>query len=637
MVPEEDATDRASGPQPPIGDYAPIGDGRSAALVSRDGSIDWLCWPRIDSAPVLGFLVDERGGRWRIAPRGTTRVRRRYVGDTNVLRTRFEGPDGALDLVDLMPLPDATDRACPFPEHEIVRVAECVRGEVVLETLFDPRPDWGLRRARWHDGGALGWYVETGRGTLFLRGPRPVPGPDGARSAIPLRTGQRAEFSLVFALDGPAVLPPRDPGCRRTVDSTLRWWSEWAGRCRYRGPFREAVVRSALALKLLTYAPSGAILAAPTTSLPERPGAPYNWDYRYCWLRDAAFTARALFGLGYFDEGEAFVNWLLYTTRLTRPRLQVLYDVFGSQPRPERELSHLSGWRGSRPVRVGNDAARQAQLDIYGEVVDAAMRYAREGGTLDREMISMLAGFGRHVAAHWREPDAGIWETRGPPRAHTHSRVLCWAALDGLVRLSRLRPLAPGVARTLAAERDAIRHAIETESWDAGSDTYVRTAGGTQVDAALLMMPAYGYIAADNPRMLGTRAAIRARLGAGDLLYRHSERETEGEAAFAAAAFWEADYLARGGGSIGEAASMLGRLVSRANDVGLLAEEVDPATGELLGNFPQGFSHVGLVNAALSLQARVRRSARGLRGHHPPRARSGPLPGSPGVPGEVPR
>jgi GH15 family glucan-1,4-alpha-glucosidase len=554
-------------------------------------------------------------------------VHRAYEPETNVLRTRFETATGVVEQWDLMTLADG-ERAthCPAPEHEILRRIACLAGEVEIECVFEPRPDWGRARLRWHDAGRLGICVTWGGEAVFLRGPaRLAPGPGGARGTVRLRAGEEAEFSLVYAREGPAVVPPGGGRGRRVLEATIGFWRRWAAGVRMEGPWREAVVRSALALKLLVYTPSGAVLAAPTTSLPEQPGAPYNWDYRFCWLRDASFTVRALFGLGCFAEGAAFVDWLLYTTRLTRPKLQVLYDVFGGNPPKEHELA-FAGWRGAGPVREGNAAAHQYQLDIYGEVVDAATRYVDEGGPLDREAVAMLAGFGRFVAQHWREPDAGIWETRAGLKAHTHSRVLCWAALEGLLRIDRVHPLGRGLAAALAKERDAIRRAVEDESYDAQLGSYVRSPGERALDAALLLLPAYGYTRARSPRMRGTHAAIRRTLGAGDLLYRHAERETQGEAAFLACAFWEADYLARGGGTEEEATAALRRLSARANDVGLFAEEIDPTTGEQLGNFPQGFSHVGLVNAALSLQARACRAARGLRGHHAASPGASPAP-----------
>jgi GH15 family glucan-1,4-alpha-glucosidase len=393
---------------------------------------------------------------------------------------------------------------------------------------------------------------------------------------------------------------PRGRRTRLLLDRTVASWRCWSGRTAYEGPFREAVVRSALLLKLLAFSPTGAIIAAPTTSLPEDPAGGLTWDYRYCWLRDASLTARALFGLGHRDEAVAFVEWLLHATRLTRPKVHVLYDLYGRPPSPEHELAHLEGWHGARPVRVGNAADRQYQLDVYGEVVEAAAWFVRHGERLDRDTAKLLDDLGRYVRRHWTEPDAGIWELRGPPTAHTHSRVLAWTALDRLCAMHDAGILDMRDRSACAQARDRIRVDIERRGYHEGLGSYVATLDGHTLDAALLRLPLYGYVPGDAPRMRSTVRAIRRGLGAGGpLLYRNKLYD---EGAFGLCSFWLVEALALGG-EVREAGRLFEAMLRYANDVGLFAEEVDVRTGVPLGNSPQAYTHVGLVNAALTLEA----------------------------------
>jgi GH15 family glucan-1,4-alpha-glucosidase len=601
----------------PIHDHAIIGDGRSAALVSLGGSIDWLCWPRFDSASVFGAILDDAAGQWTVAPASPVRSQRRYVGDTNVLETRFVTPAGTLVLTDFMPVASEEERRrLLLPDHAILRLATCERGEVELETVYAPRPDYGRERPRLRDAGPLGLRVETGAGLLTLRAGLPLRIEDGTRATgrIRLRAGEECQLALTLASEWPAILPPLGEPSREALARTVRWWSRWAARVRYDGPARDAVVRSALALRLLVYAPSGAVIAAPTTSLPERVGGDLNWDYRFCWLRDAALTVRALFGLGFAEEAEAFVSWLLHSTRLTQPELQVLYDVHGNQPAPERALQHLAGHRGSRPVRIGNGAADQLQLDVYGEVIDAVAHFVRSGGTLDRETRRMLCAFGEYVCQNWQRPDEGIWEPRSGAGHNTHSRVLCWTALDRLLELHEKGHLRAAPVELFERNRAAIRRDVEERAWNPDLGSYASRLGGAELDAALLLIPWYGFEDAGSPRMRATYRSIRERLGARDgLLYRYRSDDSPGEGAFGVCSFWGAEVLALGAGTVPEAQDTFQRLCGLANDVGLFAEEIDPVTGEAVGNFPQAFTHVGLINAALSLEKR-------LRGEEPPSA-----------------
>jgi GH15 family glucan-1,4-alpha-glucosidase len=611
---------RASPSTPPIQDYAIIGDGRTAALISRQGSIDWLCWPRFDSPSVFGAILDSAAGCWRICPATPFQSQRRYVPETNVLETTFRTVTGALLLTDLMPVASESDKGAALtPDHELLRVVECTEGTAEVELVFAPRPDYGRALPRFRDGGPLGLRVETGAGLLILRTELPLQAPlDGTgtvRGKATLRAGEALHFSLTLADQWPAIVPALGAASRAAIVRSIEWWRGWISALRYDGPEREAVVRSALVLKLLVHAPSGAMVAAPTTSLPERMGGELNWDYRYCWLRDASLTVRALFGLGFHDEAEGFVSWLLHSTRLTQPALRILYDVHGNAPRPETTLAHLGGHRRSRPVRVGNAAADQLQLDVYGEVVDAAAQLARRSGTLDREIQRMLGAFGEYVCRNWQQPDEGIWEPRSGRHHNTHSRVLCWTALDRLLELRARGLLRKGPFESFARNRDLIRREVQQRAWSSKLQSYVARFDGDEVDASLLLLPWYGFEDARSERMVKTYARIRQELGAANgLLYRYRTGDSPGEGAFGICGFWAAEYLAIGGGSADEAQALFQQLCARGNDVGLFAEEIDPATGDALGNFPQAFTHVGLINTAISLARRRRQDAERAEG-----------------------
>ncbi len=594
--------------QPKIQDYAIIGDCRSAALISRAGSIDWLCWPRFDSPALFAALLDpERGGRFQIRPAGSHVATRRYLPGTNVLETRFETETGAFVLTDLMPIASEAEKAEElFADHELLRVVDCLEGEIDLEVVYDPRPDFGQGKRKILSKGHFGLHLYTDkRGVLVLRSQLPLsPGDEGATGRTRLQAGQRLVFQLGFTQEAPAVFAPfeeADAAIRRT----MLWWQRWLRGIRYEGAYKPAVTRSALTLRLLIYAPSGAVVAAPTTSLPEQVGSDKNWDYRFCWLRDASFTVRALFGLGFRDEAEAFVSWLLHATRLTRPRLGVLYDVFGEKTPKERSLP-LSGYFGSRPVRTGNAAKDQLQLDVYGEVIDAACQYIHQGGVFDRETAKMLIAFGDYVCENWRQPDEGIWEVRSGRYPHIHSRVLCWTALDRLIELHLKGHVSHAPVERFAKAREAIRADVLRTGWNESIQSYVQVCGSDHVDAALLLLPWYGFEKASTYRMQKTWARIRKELHAnGSLLYRYATHGGKEEGAFGICSFWAAEFLAGGGGTLAEARASFEGLMRYGNDLGLFSEEVDPHTGSALGNFPQAFTHVGLINAALAIEARI--------------------------------
>ncbi len=590
-----------------IDDYAVIGDCRSAALVSKYGSIDWLCWPRFDSPSIFAAILDSnKGGHWSICPVHPHAVKRCYIHDSNVLETQFHSAAGRATLTDLMPVyAEAYKRTALTPDHEILRELRCTSGEMQVAIEFRPRPDYGCRSVKIRRPSPLGLRIDVGRGAYWLRSSVPLQIDDHTASAtLSLKQGDVIHFSLTYTEESPAVLPAlkRAP---EVIDGSIRWWQEWAARCRYHGPYRDVVVRSALALKLLAYAPSGAVAAAVTTSLPERIGANLNWDYRYCWLRDASLTIRALLGLGYFGEAESFLTWLLHATRLTQPQLRVLYTVFGQIAPREKELPHLSGFLDSRPVRVGNGARGQFQLDIYGEVIEATAQYAEYLGGFDKTTQRVLIGFGEYVAQHWQEPDEGIWEPRTGRTQNTHSKLMCWTALDRLLALNDKGRL-HGVPRDLFTRtRDRIREEIETKAWNDGLHSYVSTFGGDEMDATLLRLAWYGFEHADSERMTGTYKRICQQLSPADsLLYRYRREPPEG--AFGVCGFWGVEHLALCERTLDQAHKAFKHLLTYQNDVGLYAEEVDPQTGNALGNFPQAFTHIGLISAALTLAEQER-------------------------------
>jgi GH15 family glucan-1,4-alpha-glucosidase len=597
---------------PAIEDYGIIGDCRAAALVSKQGSIDWLCWPRFDKPAIFAALLDrEKGGHWQIVALSagkaisSEQIERQYVPETNVLQTRLSTESGVAVLTDLMSgAAQLLHQPTLVPDHEIIRCLETVSGEVEVEITFIPRADYGARAVRIRQAGKLGLRFQVGKGVYWLRGSVPLELEDGkASTRVTIRSGESVQFSLSYSEEAPAVLPRVDKLILNRVQGSIDRWQAWAKGADYDGSYRDEVIRSALALKLMSYAPSGAIIAAPTTSLPERIGGGLNWDYRFCWLRDSSLTIRALLELGYWHEATDFLDWMLHATRLTQPELRILYTLYGDKPERERTLDHLSGYKGSRPVRIGNAARDQCQLDVYGEVIDAAAQYAFHGGKLDREMQKVLVGLGDHVVAHWDLPDEGIWEPRTGPENHTHSRLLCWTALDRLITLHQQGKIQRAPVGEYKKNAEAIRQQIKTRGWNENLESYVSVLDGDKLDSSLLLMAWYGFERADSPRMQGTYRAIRQRLGTSEgLLYRYETYPREGT--FAICGFWETEFLALGGGTLGEAQEMFDRLIRFRNDLGLYGEEIDPQSGAALGNFPQAFTHVGLIGAALSIRQR---------------------------------
>lgn len=590
---------------PLINDYGAIGDCRSVALVSSAGSIEWLCWPRFDSPSLFASILDrERGGYWRISPSAGRTVARGYVERSNVLQTHFQTDTGTAALVDLMPVRDVASGAAEMvPDHEIIRQFSCTDGQIEFEVELVLRPRYAEANPAIRYFGKLGWRIDLGRGVCWLRGSTPLHFKDGSVYArAMLRTGESARFSLSYTENAPAVLPPIDQIPRR-IETCVNWWNEWVSQIQYEGEFTDEVIRSALALKLMTFAPSGAIIAAPTTSLPERVGGDLNWDYRYCWLRDASLTMRAMLELGFWDEATCFLDWMLHATRLTRPELRIIYSVFGNPAPKERESPVLRGYRNSQPVRIGNAARDQLQLDVYGEVIDAAAQYAFHGGELDRATQKALVGFGNYVLGHWNLPDEGVWEPRTGRAHHTHSRLLCWVALDRLISLHEQGKLNGLPVKQYREKRSVICDQIRQRGWNEQIQSYVSELDGNKLDSSLLLLSWYGFETADSPRMRLTYKALRERLANPEgLLYRSESLPLEGT--FALCSYWEAEYLALGGGTTSQTRDLLRTIVKYQNDLGLCGEEISGETGEALGNFPQAFTHVGLIGAALSLDQR---------------------------------
>jgi alpha,alpha-trehalase len=592
----------------PIADYALISDCRSAALVSRDGSVDWLCPGRFDRPSVFARLLDEDAGHWSLRPRGEAEVSRRYLDGTMVLETTFRTARGRLVLLDAMAVgPD--DRGHELGRGSpgvLLRRATCVEGTVDLGIEFQPRMEYGLVHPRL---GPLDGCVVArgGADVLVLSGAAPLRvGRSSAEGEVTLAAGERACFALEHVTSSEAVPAPwSDAAVADRIDATIRGWRTWSDiHQSYEGPWRELVHHSGRVLQALTYQPTGAIVAAPTTSLPEAVGAGRNLDYRYTWVRDASLTLEALWVAACPDEAHRFFAWMAAAAAARVPErdLQIMFGVGGEHDLTERELGHLSGWRDSRPVRVGNGAWNQRQLDVYGELLSAARRLRGYLGTLDDTTRAFLVEVADAAAERWQETDQGIWEVRGESRHFLYSKLMCWVALDCAIELAGdlgAQDRVDGWDRT----RGRIRDAIETRGWCESAGAFTQSFGSDDLDASALMLPIAGFLPGSDPRVRATIDAIDAGLTDDrGLVYRYRSHDgLEGaEGTFLVCTFWLAQALAEAG-ELERARRTFERAVAYANDVGLLAEEVDPATGELLGNFPQAFSHIGLVNAAWAI------------------------------------
>jgi GH15 family glucan-1,4-alpha-glucosidase len=594
-----------------IADYALIGDCHTNALVGRNGSIDWLCFPRPDSPSVFTHLLDaQHGGNFAVRVDDAT-VERAYVADTNVLTTTWHTGTGTLEVVDCMPL--RTDDAGRLrPMRGVLRRLACPAGRVTAQIRVTPRFEYALVVPRLRTpspyvadfvGGGSAFRVRASR-PLERRDAHTLRRGDVLAASWELSAGEVAWVVGTWALPhlAPTDVPEPDPDeWQRLLDDTLAFWRGWVSGCDYEGHAAEAVRRSALALKALTYEPTGALLAAATTSLPEELGGERNWDYRYTWIRDATLTLTSLFVLGLHDEAAAFKGWLERTGAGRPQDLQIMYGVEGERMLPEVELDHLAGHRDSRPVRIGNGAVKQRQLDSYGQLLESAYLFAHAGGEITADNWTYLSGLADICCERWAEPDQGIWEIRDEPRHFTHSKVNCWLALRRAVQLAELRGESPP-----ATWRDGRDEIADRLLEDARRRGWFSQALGTDVaDAAALLVPALGFVAADDPLATATVDVVVERLSDNHgLVHRYVAADglAGGEGAFLLCSFWLADVLTYAG-RLEEAAALLDRLMALSNDVGLYAEEVDPSTGEHLGNTPQAFTHMALVTSLSHLSA----------------------------------
>jgi GH15 family glucan-1,4-alpha-glucosidase len=583
----------------PLREYAAIGDGRTLAFVSSDGSLEWLCLPDLDSPSIFAAVLDtERGGSFSFAPEAPFDTERRYLPDTNVLETTFKTVTGSVRVTDAMLLPGTG----LVPARELARRVEGLSGQVPMRWRVEPQFHYGKNASQ--IGRRGGTPVATAGGDALAVSSwgagDPVLGDESISGSFVATAGAEALVVLSSAHQEPLVLPSRAEAESR-LSSTIAFWCEWSAGRTYEGPWRDAVIRSALVLKLLIHSPSGAIAAAGTASLPEQIGGKRNWDYRFCWVRDSALTLHALMQLGCPHEGESYFWWLLHASQLTHPRLRVLYRLNGSERTPESTLP-LSGYRGSGPVRIGNAAGGQEQLDVYGDLMQTAWLYATAADGLDSDTARRLVEIADLVCEIWRRPDSGIWEVRSEPLHFTHSKIMCWIALDRAVSLAEHGLIPRAHTSRWSAEADEVKRFIEERCWSEEAGSYTRSAGSRELDASLLLGALMDYPSERDPGLSSTISALRRDLGSGPLLDRYSgEDGLEGnEGAFLCCSFWLTDALARAG-RVDEATELMEQLIGLANDVGLYAEEIDQGTGAFLGNLPQGLVHLALINAAVSI------------------------------------
>jgi GH15 family glucan-1,4-alpha-glucosidase len=591
-----------------IGEYAFLSDRHCAALVSLDGSVDWLCFPRFDSPAVFAAMLGDDAGRWAIQPVLPATVSRHYLDDTLVLQTRFVTQTGTCELTDALVVGEADDPHAlgEGAPHVLARSVACTEGFVELAMDFRPRAEYGLviPVLSKQDGGLL---ARGGPTILRLSSRHDVHITEGeARARFTLHSGQTARFALHWAAVGDPVPPVwSEDEIGRRITATVEGWRKWSAiHQAYDGPWRDLVRHSGRVLFGLGYQPTGAIVAAATTSLPETVGGTRNWDYRYTWIRDAAFAMNALWVAACPDEAHGFFQFITTAAATVRPdlHLQIMYGVGGEHDLTERTLEYLPGWRGSTPVRVGNAAWQQNQLDVYGELLHTAARYRDHWPEDDDALVTFLTVLADTAAEVWREPDHGIWEIRGEPQHFLHSKLMCWVALEHAVNLAD--KLGRENVQNWTQTRDAIRTAIEELGWNPVVGAYTQAFGSNELDASTLMMPIMGFVRADDPRMLATIEAVARELSDDSgLVYRYRvQSEVDGlrgqpEGAFLICTFWLVRCLALAG-QLDRARELYERAAAYANDLGLLAEQADPQTGALLGNFPQALSHIGLINAA---------------------------------------
>jgi alpha,alpha-trehalase len=600
----------------PIADYALLSDCRSAALVSREGSVDWLCAPRFDGPSVFARLLDDKAGHWSLRVAGATQARRRYVDGTMVLETTFQAPSGTAVLLDAMAVgPDERGHELGTASPGVLlRRLDCTSGSVEVQLEYAPRPEYGLVSPLMSavPGGLL---ARGGADVLMLSAPGHLEiAHSVARSTSRLESGQHLSFALQHQRSSESPAGPwQQTAIDQRLEGTIHGWRTWSEIHQgYTGPWRDLVHHSGRVLQALTFQPTGAIVAAPTTSLPEAIGGERNWDYRYTWVRDASLTLEALWVAACPDEANRFFAWMAAAAaaRVKETDLQIMFGVGGEHDLTERSLPHLAGWRNSSPVRVGNGAWNQRQLDVYGELLSAARRLRDQLGSLDQATRDFLVEVADTAAARWNEVDQGIWEVRGAPRHFLYSKLMCWVALDCAVELADQLDAAERAAGW-AGVREQVRSAILEKGWSDRAKAFTQSFGSDDLDASSLMVPIVGFLPGDDPRVRSTIDAVASGLtDQRGLVYRYRSHDgLEGEeGSFLICTFWLAQAQAMAG-EVEQARATFERTIAYANDVGLLSEEVEPATGELLGNFPQAFSHIGLVNAAWAISQAETRTA----------------------------
>jgi GH15 family glucan-1,4-alpha-glucosidase len=574
-----------------IEDYALVGDCETAALVGKNGSIDWLCWPDFSSAACFAALLGTaKNGRWILAPRNSIkRVTRRYLDHTLILETRFETESGILLLTDFMPVRET--------HSDLVRIVECLQGKITVQMELCVRFDYG-HTMPWtgpREGNA--WTAGAGEGIVYLRTQQQVRTDNAMATAeFTLRQSERRSFALTHARVGEH--PPRRINIEKALQQTRRFWKSWCDINKYDGPWKDAVERSLITLKALTYRPTGGIVAAPTTSLPERLGGDRNWDYRYCWLRDAAFTLESLLSVGYHDEAHVWQQWLLQAVGSDVRQMQIVYGIRGERHVPECQLPWLHGYSKSQPVRTGNAASEQLQLDVYGEVADAIVSMARVGIHLDPRLPGFQRDLTDYVATIYKHPASGLWERRDRKEHYTYSKVMAWLALQHGITGAGGRP-----AAGWKQKRDRLHRQICRQSFNRDLGSFVQSFDSDKLDASVLLLPIFGFLPFKDERVKGTMELIQKKLSRDGLIYRYRPASREDrESAFVACSFWMVQNLL-GAGRRTEAERLFERLLALRNDVGLLSEEYDPDQGRFMGNFPQALSHIALINAARALLA----------------------------------